>query len=395
MSGEDFADYQSSVYMAGLAGRVPELPVSVEALEAKAREVLDPGAYDYVAGSAGAETTARDNLSAFDRWQIVPRHLRDVSERHHGVEILGTRAAAPVLLAPVGMLGIVHEEAELAVGRAAADLGLPLTLSTLSSRSLEQVAEAMGEGPRWLQLYWPRSDAVTRSLLARAETAGYGAVVLTVDTRMMAWRERDLARAYLPALQGEGLANYLSDPAFAAELGCSPAENLEAAVLHWVRNMGTLSHVWGDLAALRAMTPLPILLKGILHEADARRAVEAGVDGIVVSNHGGRQVDGAIPALAALPAVVDAVDGRVPVLFDSGIRRGADIVKALALGARAVLVGRPWVWGLALAGREGVETVLRRLLADYDLVMALSGHTRPTELGRGALVEAWRPPTRA
>jgi len=390
VSNQNFADYQLGIYMAGLGGQLPELPVALEELEAAARDRLDAGAYDYVAGSAGGEATARDNLTGFDRWQIVPRHLRDVGSRDHAVEILGTAAAAPVLLAPVGMLGVVHEEAELAVGRAAAALGLPMVLSTVSSRPLEQVAEGMGAGARWFQLYWPRSEAVTKSLLGRAEQAGYSAIVLTIDTRAIAWRERDLQRAYLPALQGNGLANYFTDPAFAAELGCSPADNPQAAVLHWAQNMGTLSHTWKDLAALREMTSLPILLKGILHPEDALLAIEHGVDGIVVSNHGGRQVDGAIAAIDALPGVVAAIDGRVPVLFDSGIRRGADIVKALALGAGAVLVGRPWVWGLALAGADGVRTVLQRLLADYDLTMMLSGHTAPADLARDALVEANR-----
>jgi isopentenyl diphosphate isomerase/L-lactate dehydrogenase-like FMN-dependent dehydrogenase len=387
MTDSNFADYQTGIYMAGLAGQLPELPISIEELEAAARDELAPAAYDYVAGSAGSEVTARDNLRAFDRWQLLPRQMRAVEERDHAVEILGTSTAAPVMLAPVGMLGAVHEEAEIAVGRAAAALKLPMVLSTVSSRSMEQVADAMGDAPRWFQLYWPRSEAVTRSLLGRAEAAGYSAIVLTVDTRAMAWRERDLQRAYLPALEGDGLANYFTDPAFAEELGCSPADNPQAAVLHWARNMGTLSHTWEDFGTLREMTSLPIVLKGILHPADARLALEHGADGIVVSNHGGRQVDGAVAALDALPSVVAAVDGGAPVLFDSGIRRGADIVKALALGAEAVLVGRPWVWGLALAGRDGVKTVLQRILADYDLTMMMTGYTRPGQLSTNAVVE--------
>lgn len=388
MTRTDFADHQLGIYLEGLAGRLPELPISIEALERAAREKLEPGAYDYVAGGSGAEATLRDNLTAFDRWQLMPRHLRDVSQRDHRVELPGASAAAPVLLAPIGMLGIVHEEAEVAAARAASRVGLPLMLSTLSSHPLERVAEASGDGPRWFQLYWPGSPAVTASLLGRAEAAGYGAAVVTLDTRVMAWRERDLQRAFLPALRGEGLANYFSDPAFADELGGDPRERPMEAVQHWAQSMSSLEHRWCDLEQLRAATSLPILLKGILHPDDARRAVEAGVDGLVVSNHGGRQVDGAIGALDALPAVVEAVASHVPVLFDSGIRRGADVVKALALGARAVLVGRPWVWGLALAGAEGVETVLRRLLADYDLTMALCGLTRPSEVDRDALVEA-------
>lgn len=376
-SGEDhpghFADYQLSVYLQGIAGVKPDLPVAVGELEARAREAMDPEAYGYVAGGAGGEDTVRANLEAFRRWRIVPRMLTDVARREYRTELLGTPMPAPVLLAPVGVLGIVHPEGELAVARAAASVGLPVVLSTLSSYALEEVAEAAGEGPRWFQLYWPRDPELTRSLLRRAEAAGYTALVVTLDTRLLAWRERDLQEAYLPFLKGQGLANYFSDPAFRDGLQKPPEENPQAAVRRWAEIFSDPSQTWDDLAFLRDNTSLPLVLKGILHPEDARRAVEAGADGIVVSNHGGRQVDGARAALAALPAVAEAVADRTAVLFDSGIRRGADVVKALALGARAVLLGRPYVWGLAAAGEEGVRTVLLRLLADFDLSMALSG----------------------
>lgn len=385
---EHYADLQVEIYMQGAAGRKPELPLAVEELEAAAREILDPAAHGYVAGSAGAELTEADNRRAFEHWQIVPRHLRDVGRRDPGLELLERRIPAPVLLAPIGALGILHDEADLAAARAAASLRLPLVLSTLSSRPLEAVAEAMGDAPRWFQLYWPASEAVTRSLLRRADAAGYGAVVVTLDTRLPGWRERDLSEAYLPFLQGEGLANYFTDPAFAEELGAPPAENPEAAVRHWAEIFADPSHTWDDLAGLVESSPLPVLVKGVLHPDDAERAVEAGVAGAVVSNHGGRQLDGSIPALRALPGVVDAVGDDVPVLFDSGIRRGPDAIKALALGATAVLVGRPWVWGLALAGEEGVRTVLQRFLADLDVAMAQAGCADLADLSRDLLVPA-------
>jgi lactate 2-monooxygenase len=285
---------------------------------------------------------------------------------------------------------IVHEEGEKAVARGAASLGLPFVLSTVSSFPLEEVAEEAGDGPRWFQLYWPSEDAVTDSLVQRAAEAGYEAVVVTLDTRLLAWRPRDLATAYLPFLHAEGLANYLTDPAFRAGMP-EPNEGMDetqAAVMRWISVFSDPSQTWSDLAGFCARSPLPVLVKGIQHPADARLAIDAGVAGLVVSNHGGRQVDNAIGALEALPGVVDEVDGAVPVLFDSGVRSGADVAVALALGARAVLLGRPWVWGLAMAGEAGVRHVLRCLLADLDLTMALSGLRSLDELTRDVLAPA-------
>jgi isopentenyl diphosphate isomerase/L-lactate dehydrogenase-like FMN-dependent dehydrogenase len=263
-----------------------------------------------------------------------------------------------------------------------------MVLSTASSRSLEEVAEAQGDAPRWFQLYWPRDPDLAASLLGRAERAGYGAIVVTLDTWMLAWRPRDLELAYLPFLQGEGIANYLSDPVFRATLPTPPEEDMAGAVRHFLSVFSDPSVTWTGLSFLRENTRLPIVLKGILHPDDARRAVDHGVDGILVSNHGGRQVDGSIAALDALPGVVDAVPESLPVLFDSGIRSAADAFVALALGARAVLLGRPYIWALAVAGEEGVAELLRGFLAELDLTFALSGHTRPDQLGREALVRA-------
>jgi L-lactate dehydrogenase (cytochrome) len=380
------AGYQNRIYLEGLSGRLPLLPLTHEALEQRAERQLTRGAFGYVAGGAGAEDTMRANREAFRRWRILPRMLRDVSRRDLGTTVLGTPMPAPVMLAPVGVQSIVHPDAEVAVARAAAATGVPMVLSTASSRSIEEVAEAQGDAPRWFQLYWPRDRDLAASLLGRAERAGYGAVVVTLDTWMLAWRPRDLELAYLPFLQGEGIANYLSDPVFRAALPAPPEEDMAGAVRHFLTVFSDPSVTWAGLSLLRESTRLPIVLKGILHPDDARRAVDHGVDGILVSNHGGRQVDGSIAALDALPGVVDAVPESLPVLFDSGIRSAADAFVALALGARAVLLGRPYVWALAVAGEEGVAELLRGFLAELDLTFALTGHTRPDELGREALV---------
>jgi lactate 2-monooxygenase len=382
------AGYQNRIYLEGLSGRLPLLPLTHGALEQRAERQLTRGAFGYVAGGAGAEDTMRANREAFRRWRILPRMLRDVSGRDLGTTVLGTAMPAPVMLAPVGVQSIVHPDAEVAVARAAAATGVPMVLSTASSRSLEEVAEAQGDAPRWFQLYWPRDPDLAASLLGRAERAGYGAIVVTLDTWMLAWRPRDLELAYLPFLQGEGIANYLSDPVFRAALPAPPEEDMAGAVRHFLTVFSDPSVTWTGLSFLRENTRLPIVLKGILHPDDARRAVDHGVDGILVSNHGGRQVDGSIAALDALPGVVDAVPESLPVLFDSGIRSAADAFVALALGARAVLLGRPYVWALAVAGEEGVAELLRGFLAELDLTFALTGHTRPAELGREALVRA-------
>jgi isopentenyl diphosphate isomerase/L-lactate dehydrogenase-like FMN-dependent dehydrogenase len=382
------AGYQNRIYLEGLGGKLPDLPLTYAALEQRAERQLTRGAYGYVAGGAGSEDTVRANREAFRRWRIVPRMLRDVSQRDLGTTLLGTAMPAPLLLAPVGVQSIVHPEAEVAVARAAAATGVPMVLSTASSRSLEEVAEALGGSPRWFQLYWPGDPDLAASLLGRAERAGYGAIVVTLDTWLLAWRPRDLEVAYLPFLHGEGIANYLSDPVFRAALAAPPEEDMAGAVGHFLEVFSDPSVTWAGLSFLRENTRLPIVLKGILHPDDARRAVDHGVDGILVSNHGGRQVDGAIAALDALPGVVDAVPESMPVLFDSGVRTAADAFVALALGARAVLLGRPYMWALAVGGEAGVAELLRGFLAELDLTFALSGHTRLDQLGRDALVRS-------
>lgn len=364
---------QLQIYLSGLASERPSFPVAIEALEMRAREVLRPEVAAYLFGGAGGEETVQANREAFRRWRLVPRMLRGVGQRDLSVVLLGRRIPAPVLLAPIGVQGILHPEGELAVARAAAAMGIPFVLSTVASKPLEAVAEAMGAAPRWFQLYWGRDPELTVSLIRRAEAAGYEALVVTLDASLLAWRAQDLAHAYLPFLMGEGLANYFTDPVFRQRLDEPPEHNPTAAIMAFARVFSNPDLTWDDLAFLQANTRLPILLKGMLHPEDARRAAEAGVAGVIVSNHGGRQVDGAIAALDALPAIVEAVGDRLLVLFDSGIRRAADVIKAVALGAQAVLVGRPYACGLAVGGEAGVRFVLENLLAELDLTLGLLG----------------------
>lgn len=380
-----FAAYQNEIYLQGLADNVPPFTTDPEGLEASARERLGPGPFWYVAGAAGGGHTARANREAFDDWRIVPRMLTNATERHLGTSLLGTDLPAPVLLAPVGVQSILHPDGELATARAAAELGVPFVLSTASSHTIEEVAEAAGDAARWFQLYWPNDPDVAASILDRARKAGYRVLVVTLDTWTLAWRPHDLDQSYLPFLRGTGTAIPFSDPAFRAGLAAPPEQDAPMAILRWVQLFTGTDKSWDQLSFLREHWDGPIVLKGIQHVDDARKAVDAGVDGIVVSNHGGRQVDGAVGSLEVLPEIADAVGEQVEVLFDSGIRSGADIVKALALGAKAVLVGRPFAYGLAHGGQVGVRHVLRSLLADFDLTLGLSGHRSPAELNREAL----------
>jgi len=363
------------------------LPVIYEEWEEKAREVLEDGPFYYIAGGAGGGMTMQANRAAFNRWKIVPRMLRNVEDRDTTIELFGKTYPFPVLHAPIGVQSIIHPDGERASARACAELGIPYVASSASTVPMEQIAEEMGDAPRWFQLYWSKDPDITASFLQRAEASGYSAIVVTLDTPMMAWREHDLKNVYLPFLIGEGVGNYFTDPAFCAKLKKSPQEDPLSAILYWAQVFGNPGLTWENLQFLREHTNLPILLKGILHPEDAKRAVAYGIDGIIVSNHGGRQVDGAIGALSALPAIVDAVSGQLTILMDSGIRRGSDIVKALALGAQAVLVGRPCMYGLAVAGEKGVKEVLQNLLADLDITIALAGERSVQDINSSILIE--------
>jgi lactate 2-monooxygenase len=417
---------QREVYIAGVGGKRPRVPVSAAELERAAQAAMSPEAFAYIAGGAGREATMDANRAALDRWRIVPRRLRDCEQRDTTVELFGRKLATPLLLAPIGVAEMAHRDADLAVARAAARWGVPHIFSNQASVPMETCAAAMGAAPRWFQLYWSKSNDVVASFVRRAEACGCEAIVLTLDTTMLGWRPRDLDLGYLPFLEGKGIAQYTSDPVFmrevkegrlgaAAPTGATDAKpplNLRtiatalaqkanfpggllrnlaspeprAAVARFVATYSRANITWDDLKFLRQHTKLPIVLKGILHADDARLAVQHGADGVIVSNHGGRQIDGEIASIDALPGVVAAVGGKIPVLFDSGVRGGADVFKALALGARAVCLGRPYVYGLALAGEAGVREVIANVLAEFDLTMGLAGYRGVGEITRGAIV---------
>jgi lactate 2-monooxygenase len=404
---------QADIYLAGVRGQKPSVPQSAAALERRAEREMSKEGFAYIAGGAGLETTMKANRAAFERVRIVPRMLRGPATRKLEAELFGRALPAPLLLAPIGVLEMAHRDADVAVARAAAAEGVPMIFSSQASRPLEECAAAMGDAPRWFQLYMSTSDELVRSFVSRAERAGCEAIVVTVDTTMLGWRLRDLDLGYLPFLAGKGIAQYVTDPVFQRLVDDAPPPERGPVTPAAVRALWRLARAypgstsanlrsprprqavrtfldvfarpslnWQDLAIVRDATELPILLKGILHPNDARRALDEGVDGIVVSNHGGRQVDGAIASLDALPAIVEAVGGRAPILLDSGIRGGADVFKALALGATAVLIGRPYCYGLAVAGESGVREVIQNFGADFDLTLGLAGCASLAELGR-------------
>ncbi len=372
-------DRQTRIYLSGTQGVRPEHPFSFLELEEKARAAMDSDAWGYVEPGAGAGDTVFSNQEAFLEWEIVPRALRDVSSCDLKIDLLGLSLRSPLLLAPIGIQEIAHNEAEVASGRAAASLTMPFVLSTMSSRSIEQVAEAMGPMPRWFQLYWGSRNDIVVSMLQRAETCGYSAIVLTVDAKLLGWRDADLQNAYLPIVHGKGVANYFTDPEFRRTLGKPPEEDPRQAIEQLLQLLSNLTLSWDDVRWLVDQTSLPVLIKGILHPDDAKRALETGAAGVIVSNHGGRQVDGSVAALRALPDVSVAA-GDATVLFDSGIRRASHVVKALCLGASAVLVGRPYIYGLAINGEQGVRDVMLNLLGELDVTMRLCGYRSIGEL---------------
>lgn len=398
---------QKSIYLAGSGRKRPLISTRTSQLEEQARGRMSAEAFAYIAGGAGEEHTMAANRSAFDDWRIVPRYLRDVETRETGIELFGDRLPSPFLLAPIGVLEMAHDEADRAVARAAASEGVPFIFSNQASVPMEETAACMGDSPRWFQLYWSKSNDVVASFVERAENCGCSAIVLTLDTTMLGWRPRDLDLAFLPFLRGQGIAQYTSDPVFMQQAEDRPDSgrppeaplnhhsiataiaqarnvpgptfsNLKSgrarrAVQHFIETYSRPSLTWDELGFLRERTKLPIVLKGILDSENAQRAVDHGIDGIVVSNHGGRQVDGAVATLEALPDITDTVDGRMKILFDSGIRSGADAFKALALGADAVCIGRPYVYALAIAGEAGVREYLENFKADFDLTTGLAG----------------------
>jgi lactate 2-monooxygenase len=418
-NSDSAAAWQKEIYLKGFAGKRLDVSIDPIQLEQQAQKHMSPEAFAYIAGGAGLENTIHNNRSAFEKYKIIPRMLRDVSTRDTSIEFLGRRYATPLFLSPVGVLEMVHPEADIAVGKAAALLQVPYIFSNQASKPMEEVAAHMGEAPRWFQLYWSKSRELVASFVERAERCGCGAMVVTLDTTMLGWRTRDLDMAYLPFLEGKGIAQYTSDPVF-QKLMDEPVSGEEkknitlhslAGLMQMTRNYpghnffnklmsgrpqravqkfiniySNPALTWNDLSFLRQHTKLPILLKGIMHPDDARLAVDNGVDGIIISNHGGRQVDGSVGTLEMLPAIVRAVGPNFPVLIDGGVRGGADVIKALALGAKAVCIGRPYVYGLAIAGQAGVYQVVRNLLADMELTMGLAGCRSVTGINADTLM---------
>jgi len=410
-------DRQKEIYLNGFAGIQPTVPVSIHSLEETAKKIMSPHAYAYIAGGAGNESTLHDNRAGFEKYKIVPRMLRDVSVRDISIELFGQKLSSPLLLAPIGVLEMAHPKADLAVGRAAASLNVPYIFSNQASKPMDVVAAAMGDSPRWFQLYWSKSNELVKSLVERAEKCGCSAIVVTLDTTVLGWRTPDLDLAYLPFLEGKGIAQYTSDPVFQKLMDESEPQAKRNITMQSIRGLVEMvknypggnffsklksgqpvkavqkfvsiysnpALTWEDLKFLKTFTKLPVLLKGILHPDDARKAIDYGMNGIIVSNHGGRQVDGSISTLEALPSIIDAAQEKIPVLMDSGIRGGADIFKALALGAKAVCIGRPYVYGLAIAGEQGVKEVLQNTLTDFELTMALAGCKNISEITRSTL----------
>ncbi|MCY4730285.1 alpha-hydroxy-acid oxidizing protein [Natronomonas gomsonensis] len=382
------SDRQVEIFMEGMAGVTPDVPPSFEELEEAALAAMDEKAYGYVAGGAGGERTIGHNRDVFAKWRLWPRMLRDFSERDLSTELFGTELSVPALLAPIGVQSIIHDEGELAVARAAADLDVPMVVSSAASHTMEEVAEELGDTPGWFQLYWSSNDDVAKSFVSRAEAAGYEALVVTLDNNILGWRERDIRDGYLPFLDGEGVANYFSDEAFRDLLDAPPEEAELNAIRTFIDIFGDPSLTFDDLEWLCEYADIPVVVKGVLHPDDARECIERGAEGVIVSNHGGRQVDNAVTALDVLPRIVSAVNDDVPVLFDSGIRRGSDALVALALGADAVGFGRPYAYGLAIDGENGVESVVKNFLADLDLTLGLIGYDDVDDVDREAVVRA-------
>ena len=413
---------QQEIYTKGFAGSKSLVPIDAKSLEETAAATMSPKARGYIMGGAGNESTIHSNRSAFEKYKIIPRMLRNVSDRDTSIELFGQKLPAPFLLSPIGVLEMVHPQADLAVGKAASELGIPYIFSNQSSKPMEEVAAAMGDSPHWFQLYWSKSRELVASFVQRAERCGCSAIVVTLDTTMLGWRTRDLDMGYLPFMEGRGIAQYTSDPVFQQLLNepeatqdkdrkiSIPTLSMLSGLITITKNYpgsGFLSKLisgrpvkavkkfvsiysnpaltWHDLSFLRQHTKLPILLKGILHPDDALQAIDFGMDGIIISNHGGRQVDGSISTLEALPAIAEVVNQKIPIILDSGVRGGADAFKAIALGAKAVCIGRPYVYGLTLAGQPGVREVIRNFLADFDLTMGLAGCKNVCEITKESL----------
>lgn len=373
---------KEDLLLKNIQGNKP-FPICFEDLEKAVAEKLPAGPYGYIRSGAGGEQSLRNNRRAFTKYSIVPRFLNDVSETDTSIKLFGKTHPTPFLFAPVGMNQMAHELGELAVVRAAEKLGMPYIQSTVSSYSLEEVAGTAPNHTKWFQLYWSTNEEIAYSMAARAENAGFEAIVLTVDTVMLGWREEDVRNQFSPLKLGLARGNYMNDPVFTSSLKDDTFESYVEGVL---ANIFHPTLNWENVRELKSRLRVPLLIKGILHPEDARLAMEAGVDGIIVSNHGGRQLDGVIGSLDALPAIVNAVNNRVPVLLDGGVYRGIDALKALALGAAAVCIGRPFVYGLAYDGENGVYQVMQNLYSEFKVSMGLAGQRTVAELQAMTLI---------
>jgi lactate 2-monooxygenase len=382
----NYGDFQMELYVGGLTGVRSPHPITFTDLEARASKALSPELLSYVAGGAGNEYTQVVNVRAFEKYGLMPRMLSGTAERDLSIELFGMTLPSPLMLAPVGVIGLCAQDGhgDQATARASARTGVPMIASTLSVDPMEDVAPLLGDTPGFFQLYTPADRDLAASLVARAEAAGFRAIVVTLDTQILGWRPRDVALASFPQLKGLCLANYFSDPLFRAKLEKSPEEDVRAAALMWALGFSDPGLSWEDLPWLRSLTKLPLLLKGICHPDDVHRAIDGGIDGIYCSNHGGRQANGGVAAIDVLAGVVEAA-GDVPVIFDSGVRSGEHIVKALALGASAVGIGRPYAYALAVGGEDGIVHLLRSLLAEADLLMAVDGYPTISDLTPDAL----------
>lgn len=374
--------YQTKIFT-GVENR--KLPQSVDEWRERARNTLTKDAWDYLEGGAGEEDTVHENRSAFKKWRIRPRYLRDVSKRTTEAEYLGQNRESPFILAPIGVQSILHKDGEIASARAAVKMNIPFILSTVSSITMEEIVKKSPEGEKWLQLYPAKDKNIIRNFIKRAEKAGYSAIVVTADTTMLGWRERDLNNAYLPFLRGEGLANFFSDPVFRRRLEKPPEEDLIKAIMEFISVYVNPFFSWEDFKEICSTTEIPVILKGITHREDVELAFKSGARAVVISNHGGRQVDGAISSLDALEEVTESGDLKGEILFDSGFRHAADAIKAIALGASGILIGRPYAYALSVAGQEGIELYLEQVMAEMDLEMGLSGIKNLKELNRESL----------
>ncbi len=376
--------YQTTRY----TGQDPyrEFPVSIEEWRSLARRRMREEAWGYLEGGAGSESTMAGNVDAYSKWKLRPRYLRDVSNRDISTEFLGSKEPTPFILAPIGVMSIINRDGEIAAANAAGKFGIPFVLSTVSSSSIEEVASKAPSTEKWFQLYPGKDMEIIKSMIRRSEKSGYNTLVVTVDTTMLGWRERDLRNEYLPFLKGEGIANYLTDDVFLSGLSHSPEDDINESIMKFLSVYVNPKFSWSDLKEIVKFTKLPVILKGISHPDDVETAIDSGVKGIVISNHGGRQVDGAISSIDSLAMVTDQGTVRADLFLDSGIRHAADAMKAVALGAKAVLLGRPYAYALAAGGQRGVEAYLNQITAEMDLQMGLAGFRSLNEIKRESVI---------